>query len=171
VPKVSDHPDDRLIRELIITHRSATPEEVERITARIAGANFDPEKVRVPGKYRGLHYRGRTVQARDDSLFVHLVERVVADRQWRLGVTAQEYLLDLREAARHPSAGVMAYNRHGINFAAVLAPNTAPAHRLGPDAKAMLFVAYSADSATIRTGYQVGDFGELNIPGDRLWLR
>lgn len=79
---LSQHPADRLIRELIQTGRAATEDEIERIVERMATAPFDTRIVRVRVAARGVSYRGQTLGARADSLTFHLVKRVALDRQW-----------------------------------------------------------------------------------------
>jgi hypothetical protein len=78
----SGHPVDRLIRELIATRRPVTSEEVESILGRIATAEFNSRTVRVPNAERGVEYGNRRLLARDDSLFIHLVRRVVLVKMW-----------------------------------------------------------------------------------------
>ena len=87
-PRLSDHPADRLIRELIQTRRDGEANEIERILDRIATAEFDSRIVRVPVAERGVSYGNRRLLARDDSLFVHLVRRVVINQEWAMGTTA-----------------------------------------------------------------------------------
>lgn len=160
---------DRLIREILRTRRSATEGEAERILKRIAGAPFMGE-VRVPPRHRGLRYGGREVRAKENSLFYHLAKRV-DEGQWAERTIEGGYLEDLRSVATDPSARLVLYTLRGGNVAAVISENPAPEERRGPDALEYLFVAYSADRATIITGYQVSGIETLNLSEDPLWLK
>lgn len=162
-------PADYLIREILRTREPATGEEARRILERIAGAPFMGE-VRVPPRHRGLRHGGREVRDREESLFYHLAKRV-DEGQWAEGITGEEYLEDLRSAAQDPSARLVLYTLRGGNIAAVISDNPVPEGRRGPDALEYLFVAYSADRATIITGYQVSGVETLNLSEDPLWLR
>ena len=164
-----EDPTDLLIRGILRSRRGTTGDEVGRITGRISGAPFMGE-VRVPPRHRGLRYGGRRVGVREDSLFYHLAKRV-DEGQWAEGTTEEDYLEDLRSAARDPSARLVLYTLRGGNVAAVLSDNTVPEGRRGPYALDHLFVAYSADRATIITGYQVSGVETLNLSEDPLWLR
>jgi hypothetical protein len=157
------------IREILRTREPATGEEAGRILGRIAGAPFMGE-VKIPPRHRGLHYRGREVRAKEDSLFYHLAKRV-DEGQWAEGTTEEEYLEDLHSAAQDPSAQLILYTLRGGVVAAVVSDNPVPEGRRGPDALEYLFVAYSADRATIITGYQVSGVETLKLSEDPLWLR
>ncbi len=60
--RASQHPVELLIREIIRTRRTATNEEIEQIIERMAAVPFNPDRVGVPQKHRGLRYRGRVVR-------------------------------------------------------------------------------------------------------------
>jgi hypothetical protein len=162
-----------LIRELIETRRGAEPVEIERILDRIATAQFDARAVRVPIEERGLAYGSRRLLPQDDTLFVHLVRRVVLDQEWATGTTANEYVQDLQQAARSRSVRLVIYTRRGGSIAGILAPTTfaVPAARLGPGSSPELYVVYSPDRGVIVSGYQVPSRNELAIPEDAQWLR
>lgn len=85
---VSQHPTDRLIRELIHAGRPATAGETEQIIERMATAPFDQRVVPVGIRQRGLTYQGITLANRADSLMYHLAQRVLQDKQWADGTTA-----------------------------------------------------------------------------------
>lgn len=72
------HPVDALIRDLLASGREATADDIARIVDRIVTAPFEPRTRRVPMRQRGLTYEGRTLGAREASLFYHLVKRVRA---------------------------------------------------------------------------------------------
>ena len=171
-PELSGHPIDLLIRELIETHRNADPDEIGRILDRIATAEFDNRLVRTRSGERGLIYSDRRLMRWDNSLFVHLVRRVVGGEQWAPGTTAEEYVHDLRRAPRVQGAALAVYARRGGSIAAVLAPTAlvVPAGRLGSRAYPTLTVIYSADRGIIVTGYQAPSRAELAIPEVARWL-
>lgn len=171
--RFSQHPVDRLIRELIQTGRAATPDEVERIVERMATVPFNPQLVRVARQHRGLTYQGRTLAVRVDSLTYHLLQRVVVESQWGYGTTAQQYVADLRQALGSPQARLVLFERRGGFLAATLTPTTlaVPTIRLGTDPKPHLLVVYSADRGILITGYQFSALEEVSIPQEARWLR
>ncbi len=168
----SDHPTDRLIRELIQTGRPGEQDEIHRILDRMADVPFDPRIVPALARERGITYEGRIVQQRDEALFIHLVRRVLRDRQWAYGTTQQEYVDDLHRSIRSPSAKLALYQRRGGYVAATLTPtdHAVAAMRRGPRSVEELWVVYSADRGIILTGYQVSSRDEVSIPKDTRWL-
>jgi hypothetical protein len=126
----------------------------------------------VPVDERGLMYGSRRLLPWDDSLFVHLVRRVVLDQAWTMGTTAEEYLQDLHRAARVGGVRLAVYTRRGGAIVGILASTTSavPAVRLGSGASQLLFVVYSADRGFIISGYQVPSRDVLAIPEDAQWL-
>lgn len=170
--RLSDHPTDRPIRELIQTGRPVEQGAVERILERMATAPFDPRTLGTRVRERGRSYEGRTVQSREEALFVHLVRRVLRNWQWSYGTTGQEYVDDLRRSVRSPKAQLALYHRRGGNIAATLTPtiHVVSADRRGPRSLAELWVVYSADRGIIVTGYQVLSRDEISIPEDTRWL-
>ena len=116
-------------------------------------------------------YQGLTLGARAPALTYHLMKRVVGDRQWAKGKTADEYLSDLHGAAQAPDARIALYRRRGGHLASVIAANRIAPWRLGSEAAMWLLVVFSADRGTIITGYQTSSDVPLNIPEDALWLR
>lgn len=169
--QVSQHPVDVLIRELIRTRRPVTGDEIEQIINRIADVPFNPDMVAVPRKHRGLRYQGRVVRERDDSLFVHLVQRVLLEDQWKDGTSAEEYLGDLRAAILDTRARLVVYHRRGGSIAGIFATNSVPITRRGAKQEPYLYVVYSADRGIIVSGYQVSGVEQINISGEPLWLR
>lgn len=171
--KHSQHPVDRLIRELIQTGRQATTEEIERIIERMATAPFDRRVLPVPAQLRGTPYQGRALGTREDALFIHLVQRVIRDGQWAEGITELDYVADLRRAVRAPPARLVIYQRRGGPVAATFTPSdrVLPASRRGPKALPWLYVVYSADRGIIVSGYQTSGLQTLSVPGDARWLR
>jgi hypothetical protein len=123
-PPPSQHPVDQLIRELIQTGRPATKDEVEAIIERMATASFEPRVTSVPVPERGITYDGYRLGARVPSLAYHLVKRIVLDRQWADGTTEEQYLEDLRRAARAPTARFVIYEHRGGHVAITLTPTS-----------------------------------------------
>jgi hypothetical protein len=167
---LSQDPVDQLIRELIRTRRAATSAEVGQIIRRVASAPFNRLPVTVPVKQRGLSYLGRTLGSSEDAFFVHLVKRVLVDREWALGVTEQQYAEDLRWAVRHQSVQLAVYERRGGPMVLAMAPNGLPPTRLGLRVKPWISVVYSADRGMIVSGYQSAGI-PAGVPSDSTWLK
>jgi hypothetical protein len=164
---------DRLVQELIQTQREAASNEISRITWRVAQASFDTRIVRVATAHRGLSYQGRTVGDREDALFYHLVQRVVVERQWADGTSADGYLADLREAATASDARLAIYARRGGSVAIAIATTAAvlPPARRGIGELPNLLVVFSADRGMIVTGYQFSTIEATGIPKEARWLK
>jgi hypothetical protein len=169
--RLSLHPVDVLIRDLIRTPRPVSSDEVARIIERMATAPFNQRLISVPSKFRGLTYQGRMLGNHEDVWFLHLVQRVVAENQWADGTDAQTYLDDLRNAILHPTARLCVYRRRGGNLAATLTLNPVPIHHRGAGALRFVFVVYSADRGRIVSGYQVSGLETISISEDGQWLK
>lgn len=169
----SQHPTDRLIRELIRARRAATPREVEWIVDRMATAPFNPAIVPVKLRHQGLAYQGRTLGSHADSLTYHLVQRVVADDQWRAGTTAEQFVADLRAVVRAPGSRLAVFERRGGGVAVTIAPTNGitPPMQTGGGALPHLIVVYAADRGCIITGYQFSKLDQLGIPEGAQWLK
>jgi hypothetical protein len=168
----SDHPTDRLIRELIASRRKATAEEVEQIFERLATAPFDQRQVVVRVRHRGLSYAGLTLGARASSLDYHLIQRVVVEQQWPRGTTRESFLADIARVVHSPAAKVAVYERRGGHIAVVVVDTdrVLPAASIGPRPERQLLVVYSADRAMIVTTYQLSEINVTGIPKDVRWL-
>jgi hypothetical protein len=142
---------------MVFTRRLATVDEIERIINRMAEALFDERILSVPLRYRGLGYQGQTLYERERVLFLHLVQRVVAEEQWANGIGEQEYLADVRAAIRDPTAQLCVYWRRGGSLAAIFVPNGLPPSHRGSRALPYIIVVYSADRGRIVSGYQVSN--------------
>jgi hypothetical protein len=168
----SQHPVDRLIRELIASGRAATEAEIAAIVARMAGVPFDPRMVPVAAELRGLTYLGQALGTRDTALNTHLVKRVVAEKQWAYGTTAAQYLADIRRAVRSSGVRLALYERRGGPIAAALTSTDlvlSPAE-CGTGALPLFLVVYSADRGIIISGYQVSSMLQIGIPQEARWL-
>jgi hypothetical protein len=170
--RLSQHPVDRLIREIIATRRPVLADEIDQIVDRIATAPFDPDPaIPVRIKHRGMTYQGHTLGARASALTYHLVKRVVDEDQWAFGTTSADYLADLREAARAQDGRLVLFRRRGGAMAIILSPNRIAPNRLGPAALLWIVVVFAADRGTIISGYQASSETQVHIPEDRLWLK
>jgi hypothetical protein len=170
---LSQHPADRLIRELIRGRRQATRPEVERIIERMATAPFATHLVTVPPDERGARYLGRILRTRVDSATYHLIKRVVLEEQWANGTTAEQYVEDLRRAVRSPRARLVVYVRRGGHLAATITPTDlvlSPEQR-GPQPQPELLVIYSPDRGIIVSGYQFSALEKTGVPQEARWLR
>lgn len=109
---------------------------------------------------------------RDDPLFVHLVRRVLGDKQWTVGTTAEQYVADPRRTVRAADPRLAVYARRGGYVAATLTPTdrAVPAERRGPTSLPDLLVVYSADRGAMLTGYQVAGPQTVAILKDARWL-
>lgn len=161
----------RLIREIIRSSRVATDQEVDRIIRYMATAPFSDQLIPVPVELRGQMYFGHRIGARADSLTVHVLARVLSDRQWMVGTTPAEFCADVQAAVLHPSAHLIVYRRRSSYIAAILSENIVSPARRGPRSMPLLFVVYSLERGSIISAYQASDVDQISIPGDALWLR
>lgn len=120
-------------------------EEVARILEHIARAPFNTRIIDVPPVLVGREFFGSRLGAREDSLTVHLAQRVFADEQWSDNTTREEFLEDVEQAVLHPEAGLAVYEARRTDYAAVAAPNTIPSERLGQAPGRYVIVFYSAN--------------------------
>ena len=171
--RLSRHPADRLIHELIGTRRAAADDEIEQIVERMATAPFGRSTVRVPVKERGARYGDLVLGTRADSLTYHMVKRVAIEQQWPNGTSGDQYLADLARAIRDPGARLTVCPRRGGSIAAIITPTARvmPAHRLGAEPAPQLLVIYSADRGMIVTGYQFSTLDQTGVPEEAVWLR
>ena len=167
----SGHPIDVLLWRLWVQRRIPTDEEVAQIKERLSSAPFNPAIVRIGRSLRGTTYLGRPVRATERSLFAHLVQRVVRDRQWADSTSQRQYLADLRRAAKSRDSQLALYEDGPDLVVAVLGANTLPAWKLGPRSGPLLFVVYSARTGRLLSGYQLASADRARIAGDALWLR
>jgi hypothetical protein len=170
---LSQHPADRVIRELIATRRRATAAEVAAIVARMANVPFDGRIVSVRAYERGARYQGHRLGAREDSLRYHLIKRVAIEEQWSDGATIHSYLADLRRAVLAPTARLLVYERRGGTIAATITPtdDVLEGARQGSRSLPNLLVVYSADRGQIITGYQFSTWSSTGLPEEVVWLK
>ncbi len=168
------HPADALIRGVVVYGGpTPSPKRVGDVIARIASAPFEARLRRVPRQHRGIRYLGRVPGAREESLFLHLVKRVMVEGQWAGGTTEADYVADLRASAAASSARRLVFGRRGGAIAAAITPTAevVPSARLGPRPLPNLIVLYAADRGIIVNGYQFSTLDATAIPGEGRWLR
>jgi hypothetical protein len=169
---LSQHPADQLVRDLVAGWREPAAGDKGTIVGRVASVPFNVAEVRVAPAHRGLIYRGEALGERADSLTYHVAQRVLVDRQWSEETTADQFLDDLRAAARHPEARLAAFVRRGGHIVTALAPteDVVPTQRRGALALSVLAVVFSADRGMIITGYQASSPERISIPENAIWL-
>ncbi|MGI8691089.1 MAG: hypothetical protein ACR2M3_21115 [Thermomicrobiales bacterium] len=168
------HPADQLIHDLIAHPRAATDEEIRLITDRIATAPFNPAIQKVSIANRRFAYQGATPGRQTDSLTLHLIQRVMRDRQWAMGTTAMDYLRSLHAAARSESVQIALYRQWEERDIAVIIARTRTVlgeQQLGARSETNLIVVYRADRGILVSGYQFSTMDEIAIPDDALWLK
>jgi hypothetical protein len=172
-PRLSRHPVDVLIRQIIAGERRATDGDVEQIVERIATAPFNPDVMVVPKAMRGLVYVDDTLSSRAPSRLVHLVKRVLVERQWSSGTTSHDYLSDLRRGIRQDSARLALFARRGgsMVLSRSATDDVVPEMRRGSRQQPVVVVVYSADRGIIVSGYQASALDKVAIPGDVQWLK
>ena len=144
---------DQLIRDLIVSNRHATEEEQQRIVSHVANAPMSQRPVKINQwlrlelEARGIHIPSEKLP----SVEIHLLKRVHFDGQWPPETRVAQFMADLHQAVRHPDAQIWTYRWLSESFAGFLAPSHV---QNVPNPEAYIFVAYSADHHTIKTGFQ-----------------
>lgn len=151
---ISQHPIDRLLRELIAAPRPVTEAERRAIVEHIATAEFNRNGVTTEDQIRGLTDLGRVVRSWDDSLFVHLVRRVVVRRQWQVGTTPEMYLDDLHRIVLHTEAVVYLGRTDELPTVLIVAPTLLTVEHQGPRLQTWAVVVYAPVRGTLVSGYQ-----------------
>lgn len=161
-----------LIRELVQTGRPASAEDVAHIRDLIATAPFDPTFFSVPEELQGLEFLGGMLGAREPSLTLHLVKRIIEEKQWASGTSELDYLADLQAAIFAPSSRLLVYARRAGYLAAVVTPTheAVPRQRLGVKPAPLMLVVYSADRDIIASGYQFSSYATISLPAEVRWL-
>ncbi len=160
----------RLIRSLIETKRAAATQEVVEILAHIAGASFSSRSVRVDSRLVGNEYLGYRFGRTMPSSLAHVGKRVLIERQWRYGITVQEYVKDLRDSMHHSDARAVVYRSRQLHHVGVLSPNRISRAHLGEKPESWLWVVYDADYDIITSGYQVSGIDKVWLPEGAQWL-
>lgn len=149
-PGISQHEADIAVRDIIAGHPMQDG-DLSRIQARAAAADFPQPK----------------------SLTRHLRKRVNRDEEWAQGVSESEYLGDLKRGIKSPNSRVAVYNRYGGSMVAFVArtEEVIPESRLGRKHKPHLVTFYSANDASIVTGYMVESLEGFDFGENTRWLR
>ena len=102
----------------------------------------------------------------------HLARRIT-ERQWPPATTEQQYVEQVRRAARDETARIAIYARRGGNLAAILTQSERVllTQQRGQKSLPWLFVVYSADRGMIVSGYQATSLQTIALPEDIRWLR
>jgi hypothetical protein len=172
-PRLSQHPVDILIRQIIGGGRRSIAGDIEQVVERIATAPFDPRIRVVPSALEGRDFDEKALASIAPSVVVHLLTRVFVDDQWSADTSVEDYVQDLRSGVRSHSARLGLYIRRGGHLAAVIADTelAVPRTRRGTTSLPHLLVLYSADRGIIISGYQFSAMTAVAMPKDVLWLR
>jgi hypothetical protein len=166
----SQHPVDRLLRELLASGRAPTAAEVHLVVDHIATAPFNSREIAVDPEIIGQGYLGQRIPARASASLAQLWKRVLIDEQWSDGTTVEEYIADLRTSASDGMPKVMIAVIRESPSAGILAVNLTPDERRGPNAGSLMFIGYSVNGGMITTGYQTDDLTRIKLPGSARWL-
>jgi hypothetical protein len=143
---------------------------VDAIRHRISEAPFNTRPMSVQADLVGRMHLGRTIPPRAESLSVHLWRRVLVDEQWAPGTTSDDYLDDLRNAAREPGVRLGIYTLRQSPHAVVIGPNRVPEVRRGVRAGNWIVVPYSVNGGMLTSGFQVHDLANVSLPPSARWL-
>ena len=127
------------------------------MVAYVAQAPFSTRLLKVKQSFRQeLAVLGIQVNASHlPSVEIHLLKRIHIEQQWPATTTVAHYVADLQQAVQAPSCQIYTYRRQSENFAGFLAPSHVTQNVLYP--QKFIFVTYSADYGTIKTGFQASD--------------
>jgi hypothetical protein len=144
---------DQLIKKLIANHKLANGLELQKIITHVAQAPFSSRLVKINRWLRReLSSRGVEVpRGKQPSIEVHLLKRIYFDGQWLPHTTVTQFTNDLHLAVQHSNVQIWTYRWLGESFAGFLSPSHV---QNVPNPEAFIFVAYSADYSTIKTGFQ-----------------
>lgn len=165
---------DRLIQELSHSGRDITGAEFRELRRLVAEAGFDPSAVARAGvDVAGLTWRGRIAASRDwlPSEDQHYLKHVVANREWPLGATLDEYVESLRDAVRNDTGAVSLELVHATRRLTFLSPS---GRWRGPGGGTWILVGYNIGYGYWSTGYQPDQRQLLAIQEerpDRQWLQ
>jgi hypothetical protein len=144
---------DDLIKALINTKRLADEAELAQIVQHVSQKPMSTRLIKI-NQWLRYELAMRSVQVPSDripSVELHLLKRIHFDGQWPLDTTPAQYETDLHRAVLHPQVRVWTYFRLKEHCVGFLAPSHI--HSV-PNPETFIFVAYSADFGTIKTGYQ-----------------
>jgi hypothetical protein len=162
-----------LIERLARTVEPVDAEDVETLVRGLARAPFSAKPGTVPRQWRRL-IPGELIGGQADSLTWHLLKRM-ADQQWPLGTTREQYLADLRGAITAPSVRIALRETYGNFTLTIVAPTdeVIPPERRGAAAADNIVVHFDAGNGTISTGYMRSALrdADVDIRGFVRWLR
>jgi hypothetical protein len=164
-------PDD--ILDAVIGGREPLPlalSDRQAVVVRLANAPFASRRTGIPTRLRSRLLDGVSLRNTEPSLRAHLAKRIFDSAQWAATTSADDYIRDLRAAIQHPDAVVHVYTLENETYAAVVAPTTAPPHRLGPQSGPQTVVIYRRRTGTIETGYQIAPGAATGIPSDAVQI-
>ena len=146
-----------MIVTLCQTTRLALADELRQMVAYVAQAPFSTRLLKVKQSFRQeLAVLGIQVNASHlPSVEIHLLKRIHIEQQWPATTTVAHDVADLQQAVQASGCQIYTYRRQGENFAGFLAPSHVTQNVLYP--QKFIFVTYSADYGTIKTGFQASD--------------
>jgi hypothetical protein len=99
---------DKLITQICVEKIRVAPDELTQIIHHIAAAPFATDLLPANAALWGSFWRFDVISAgyRLPAVELNLLRGIRLDGAWPEGATVEEYLADLREAIRHPQAGV-----------------------------------------------------------------
>lgn len=158
-------PIQKLVIALIDTGRFATLQEVEDIVNHVAQASFSARLLKVNQRFRqDLANSGiQLTNVYLSSLEIHLLKRIYIEQQWPIGTTVAQYLADLQQAVREPTCEIYTYRWRGEAFVSFLAPSHQQTVQVR-NPQPFIFVAYSVDYDTIKTGFQASSAASIFTP-------
>lgn len=155
-----------LVITLIDTGRFATTQELAQLVTHVAQAPFSTRLIKVNPRFsQALATSGiQLAEPYLSSIALHLLKRVYIEQQWPVGTTTTQYLADLQQAVQHPACAIYTYRWQGESFVSFLAPSQQPSNASVRNPQHFIFVAYSADYGTIKTGFQVSSAASIFTP-------
>lgn len=159
-------PIQKLVIALIDTGRFATLQEVEDIITHVAQASFSTRLLKINQSFRqDLATSG--IELPDEylsSLEIHLLKRIYVEQQWPLGTTVAQYVADLHQAVCEPNCEIYTYRWRGEAFVSFLALSHHQRTVQVRNPQPFIFVAYSVDYDTIKTGFQASSAAAIFTP-------
>lgn len=148
----SQHPVDRMIRNVMNVQRKFTSDELKLIREHIGQADMSSRPVKIT--HAGVLEAAKELGVQVDNKRIatdqaHWLKHVVVEKEWPVGTSFPDYIRDLRYIASHPNAEISTYMYLKERFISFFAPL--------PDEEQAVFVAYSASYGKIKTGFKTSD--------------
>jgi hypothetical protein len=155
-----------LVLTLTDTGRFATDQELVQLVIHVAQAPFSTRLIKVNPRFlQALAISGiQLPEPHLSSIELHLLKRVYIEQQWPVGTTTTQYLADLHQAVQHPTCAIYTYRWQGESFVGFLAPSQHGTNAHVRNPQPFIFVAYSADYGTIKTGFQASSAASIFTP-------